>query len=308
MALAQNCEVRATQQGRELAQHGTAWFPLAAYQEDLTCFYVPWHWHDDFEYILAARGTVTVGVGKSRLYLHQGQGVLINCGGLHEVETVPEGPSLLRSLVFHPRLVGGMDTVFWQKLVSPLQAPGAPAYVLLDAAVPWQAQALECFRDAWRAVSTDAMDYENWARYRICTALRLINQHCAACTDTISQQEQVASRRMKRMLRFIEEHYVEELTVARIADSVALSESACLRSFRQMLGLTPIQYVKQYRIEKAAEMLLTTRLKAGEIGAACGFSDMSYFTKSFREAKHCTPKEYQRRFAGKEREGEPTDL
>lgn len=308
MALAQNCEVRATQQGRELAQHGTAWFPLAAYQEDLTCFYVPWHWHDDFEYILAARGTVTVGVGKSRLYLHQGQGVLINCGGLHEVETVPTGPSLLRSLVFHPRLVGGMDTVFWQKLVSPLQAPGAPAYVLLDAAVPWQAQALECFRDAWQAVSTDAMDYENWARYRICTALRLVNQHCAACTDTISQQEQVASRRMKRMLRFIEEHYVEELTVARIADSVALSESACLRSFRQMLGLTPIQYVKQYRIEKAAEMLLTTRLKAGEIGAACGFSDMSYFTKSFREAKHCTPKEYQRRFAGKEREGEPTDL
>ena len=89
MALAQNCEVRATQQGRELAQHGTAWFPLAAYQEDLTCFYVPWHWHDDFVYILAARGTVTVGVGKSRLYLHQGQGVLINCGGLHEVETVP---------------------------------------------------------------------------------------------------------------------------------------------------------------------------------------------------------------------------
>ena len=69
--------------------------------------------------------------------------MLINCGGLHEVETVPEGPSLLRSLVFHPRLVGGMDTVFWQKLVSPLQAPGAPAYVLLDAAVPWQAQALE---------------------------------------------------------------------------------------------------------------------------------------------------------------------
>ena len=33
MALAQNCEVRATQQGRELVQHGTAWFPLAAYQD-----------------------------------------------------------------------------------------------------------------------------------------------------------------------------------------------------------------------------------------------------------------------------------
>ena len=56
------------------------------------------------------------------------------------------------------------------------------------------------------------------------------------------------------MLRFVEEHYAEELTVERIAASVALSESACLRSFRQMLGITPIQYVKQFRVEKAAEL------------------------------------------------------
>ena len=63
----------------------------------------------------------------------------------------------------------------------------------------------------------------------------------------VSQQEQIAAERMKQMLRFVEEHYAEELTVERIAASVALSESACLRSFRQMLGITPIQYVKQFR-------------------------------------------------------------
>ena len=102
---------------------------------------------------------------------------------------------------------------------------------------------------------------------------------------------------MKQMLRFVEEHYAEELTVERIADSVALSESACLRSFRQLLGTTPIQYVKQYRIEKAAGLLLTTRLRTGEIGAECGFADLSYFTKTFREIKHCTPREYRQRFA-----------
>ena len=63
---------------------------------------------------------------------------------------------------------------------------------------------------------------------------------------------------MKQMLRFVEEHYAEELTVQLIAGSVALSESACLRSFRQMLGITPIQYVKQYRVEKAADLLRST--------------------------------------------------
>ena len=82
----------------------------------------------------------------------------------------------------------------------------------------------------------------------------------------------------------------------KIAACVALSESACLRSFRQLLGTTPIQYVKQYRVEKAAELLRSTRLKTGEIGAECGFADGSYFIKTFREVKHCTPLEYRQRF------------
>ena len=54
-------------------------------------------------------------------------------------------------------------------------------------------------------------------------------------------------------------------------------------------GITPIQYVKQFRVEKAAELLRSTRLKTGEVGLECGFSDASYFIKTFREIKHCTP-------------------
>ncbi len=126
--------------------------------------------------------------------------------------------------------------------------------------------------------------------------LRLLGAQCEEGGVKVSQQEQIAAERMKQMLRFVEEHYAEELTVERIAACVALSESACLRSFRQLLGITPIQYVKQFRVEKAAELLRSTRLRTGEIGAECGFADGSYFIKTFRELKHCTPKEYRQRF------------
>ena len=54
--------------------------------------------------------------------------------------------------------------------------------------------------------------------------------------------------------------------------------------------------MKQFRVEKAAELLRSTRLRTGEIGAECGFADGSYFIKTFRELKHCTPKEYRQRF------------
>ena len=178
-----------------------------------------------------------------------------------------------------------------------LLQPGVPSYFLLSKGEPWQAEVLARLWEAWHAVDEEPDDYENRVRYLLSAALHTLAAHCPVGECRSSRQEQVAAQRMKQMLRFVEEHYAEELTVERIADSVALSESACLRSFRQLLGTTPIQYVKQYRIEKAAGLLLTTRLRTGEIGAECGFTDLSYFTKTFREIKHCTPREYRQRFA-----------
>ena len=261
---------------------------------------MPWHWHEDFEYIYAHEGTVVVGVDKKRICLTEGQGIFINSGVFHAVKFAETGPSVLHSGVFHPRLTGGRDTVFWQKLIRPLLAAGAPGYFLLQDSEPWQAQMLARLREVWQLVSEEPDDYENRVRYLLSAALHTLTAHCPAGECRTSQQEQVAAERMRRMLHFVEEHYPEELTVERIADSVALSESACLRSFRQLLGTTPIQYVKQYRIEKAAELLLSTSMKTGEVGVECGFADTSYFTKTFREMKNCTPKEYRRRFAREE--------
>ena len=73
-----------------------------------------------------------------------------------------------------------------------------------------------------------------------------------------------------------------------------VSESECLRCFHHMIGIPPIQYVKQLRIQKAADLLLTTNKKVGAIGAECGFPDTSYFTKTFRETMGCTHGKYRK--------------
>ena len=52
-----NClpDVVADDEGRELVQHGSALFPIACYEEDLKSYSVAWHWHEEFEYILAVK-------------------------------------------------------------------------------------------------------------------------------------------------------------------------------------------------------------------------------------------------------------
>lgn len=131
-----NClpDVVADDEGRELVQHGSALFPIACYEEDLKSYSVAWHWHEEFEYILAVKGPLAVDVSKARLVLQTGQGVFVNSGVFHAVEQAETGDALLHSGVFHPRLIGGMDTIFWQKLVHPLLQPGAPAFFLLNEA------------------------------------------------------------------------------------------------------------------------------------------------------------------------------
>ena len=85
MALQISCKVVAAADGKELVQHGSTLFPIACYAEDLAVDSVSWHWHEDYEFVLATRGVVYVDINKTRLRLTEGEGVFINSGALHTV-------------------------------------------------------------------------------------------------------------------------------------------------------------------------------------------------------------------------------
>lgn len=63
--------------------------------------------------------------------------------------------------------------------------------------------------------------------------------------------------------------------------------------FKSTISLTPIQYVRQYRIQKAAEPPASTNLKVTDIGTLCGFQEMNSFAKTFRKLKGVTPSKFR---------------
>ncbi len=142
-------------------------------------------------------------------------------------------------------------------------------------------------------------DYENLVRYSLSKAFRLLNNNRQVPNVNTSYREKLSVERTKVMIQYMEEHYSEELTLDMIADSTYVSKSVCLRCFRQVIGTTPIRYLVQYRIEKAAERLTASDDKANEIAISCGFSDISYFSKCFRELKGLSPLEYRKSFTKK---------
>ena len=289
------CGTKTNRQGMELARHGTGLFPVACYCEDLSREPVPWHWHCELEAGVILRGRAVVCAGTERFTLGPGEGFFINSEVLHALWSQDGSPCLLHSAVFHPRLIGGSaDSIFWQNYVGPLIGDGARQSVRFDGAEPWHEQAAQAVETAWRGCAEEQPGYDLQVREALSRLAFLLSRNRPAKAECPPEKVLRNEARVKRMLRFIEDNYDSPLTTADIADSAMISESECLRCFRSTIGVPPTQYLKQFRVQKAAELLLSSGESVGEIGARCGFPDASYFTKTFRELKGCTPSAYRK--------------
>lgn len=294
MALSNFRGVRTNQQGREIKQHGTAMFPVACYNDDLRMESVGWHWHDELEALIVENGSVYVAVGKSKMLLKQGDAIFINSNCLHAAWPAGPGPCTARSVVFQARLIGGSrESLFWQKYVLPVQENQSLSYVLMDGSESWHLQAIHYLSRAWENCASEEEGFEFRMRYGLSMMICLIADHTKASVRAAAPRVMRDNDRIKVMIEYIQDHYGEEITVDGIAGSAMVSESECLRCFKGMLGTTPIQYVKQFRIQKAEDLLRTTNRKVEDIAAECGFPDTSYFIKTFRQAKGVTPNRFR---------------
>lgn len=287
------CEVHTTQNHKDTTIHGNMDFPIACYEDDMQLINVPIHWHDEYEYIIAIKGTVTVIVNGINIKLNVGDSIFINSGCLHEVKRVTDADSVLRSLVILPKLVGGSsDSIIYKRIILPFTAKDAPAFVILNQQNNWQKEISDCMLMAWSSISSESFDYENETRYQIAKAMRILVEHMPEL-NLFHDSNTVLLNRMKQAISYIEEHYSDDISNSVLMELLNCSESHLLRSFKQVLGITPMKYLMNIRIQKAAEMLLTTDLKSSEISISCGFHDFSYFTKVFRQNMGTTPSKYR---------------
>ena len=289
------CNTILDRSNREQTKHGTASFPIACYHDDLAREAVPWHWHDEVEAFVVSEGAAVVTMGTENCVVRTGEGIFINAGVLHSCEAFGADGSRLHSLVFHSRLVGGsVESVFHQKYVLPVTENRAFPGIHLRRDVPWQAALAEEIEGAWQDCVAESPCFELRVRDRLSRLLAGLGAHLASMETPGSPRALRNGERIKAMLQFIMDHYGEEITNADIARSASVSESECLRCFRATIGSTPIRYLREYRVEQAAQRLISTEMPVGEIAARCGFLDASYFTKTFRELKGATPGEYRR--------------
>jgi AraC family transcriptional regulator len=95
-------------------------------------------------------------------------------------------------------------------------------------------------------------------------------------------------------LRLIEAAEASEpLGLAGLARAAAMSPYHFLRTFRQVVGMTPHQYILRTRLHRAAVHLLRSRAPVSTIAFAAGFNDLSTFNHRFRRLMGVSPSAYR---------------
>jgi AraC family transcriptional regulator len=125
--------------------------------------------------------------------------------------------------------------------------------------------------------------------------LRALVSHAVHVYGGVSQRKQRAgmldAQRLTRVVEYVDAHLGDHITLEQLAEAAALSPFHFARSLRTTLHLTPHQFVTARRMERARELLLTTRLSTAEVAARVGYTNVAHFREQFVAAVGLRPSE-----------------
>ena len=132
--------------------------------------------------------------------------------------------------------------------------------------------------------------------------LALLNaKHTERLDESEQQREPISQPKIKpeddafmqRAMKFIEEHIGDpNINIGDMAEATATSRSGLNRKMKSLLGVTPLDFIREARIRKACKML-ADGWAVNDVAYACGFSDPKYFGKCFKAEIGKTPTEYK---------------
>lgn len=277
----------------ETGQHGSIDFPIAIYLDDVSKQFVNWHWHEEFEIGIIVEGSIVFGSGNRQYRMECDDIFFVNSNVLHSMRNTNSSKSaVFKSIAFHPSLIcDSTSSIFYTKYLLPILSNSHFREYVLSKDHALYSRFQSILLEVWNLVQFESPDYEIMVRNLLSNLLCLLNQ--------IQKDEYplvpnlLVEKRVQILLDCIHTNYKEKITIEMLAKIASVSKTEVLRSFKSIMSLSPIQYLNNYRLQRASFMLMNTDLGIQEIAQECGFDDNSYFAKLFKKKYLVSPKEFR---------------
>jgi AraC-like DNA-binding protein len=256
------------------------------------------HWHEYFELIAPVCGTGQFQVGDQTAAFAPGDLLVVDNLKLHGVSQL-SGPHQSLVIFFPveavaPRGSAGPDQAF----LAPLCARPHDTLPVMrhDAAVAAQVhRAVLGLAQTWYA-DAPAVDRFVSCKLHLLTILAALREHYGQRQDFQDDLRQRRQRqaRLQKVFAWIAANHGRAITQPQAAAIAGMSASRFREFFKQTTGETFVDYLRELRLARAAQMLRAADCSIADVAAANGFADQSYLHRCFKARYHCAPLEYRR--------------
>lgn len=281
----------------ETGYHGSPEFPIAAYLDDVSKKYVNWHWHEEFEIGFVTEGSILLGCGNRQYKLDCGDIFFVNSNVLHSMRnSTHSGKAVFKSMAFHGSIISEKTTsIFYIKYLLPILSSRNFREYVITKVNRYNPSIRDMLIEIWNLMSSEPADYEIQVRTELSNIFCVLNKLQKKIEEThpLQMPNYLLEKRVQVLLDYIHTHYNDKITIEELARTASISKTEVLRSFKIIVGMSPINYLNSYRLQRAAHMLIDTNKSIQEIAEDCGFNDNSYFSKLFKKKYSITPHDYR---------------
>ncbi len=274
-------------------------FPYIATRAELDKYigrYVPWHWHKTVELFYMESGSLEYDTPGGKILFPTGSGGMVNSNVLHMTKAMSRAEKNIQLLhIFDVSLLSGeRESRIEQKYITPVVAAQQIELIPLFPGNATEEKILKLILEVFH-FSSDEFGYEMKLREALSEIWLMIFELSRPLREKKGEHNK-SNDKIKLMMIYIHEHYQEKISISELAAAAYLSERECYRVFHDCLHMTPVEYIKAYRLQAACQMLAKGQESVTVISHACGLGSSSYFGKVFREYAHCSPTEYRKKW------------
>ena len=125
-------------------------------------------------------------------------------------------------------------------------------------------------------------------------SLRTRLQQMYELPETSAPGYQSGQESVQQAAKFMQEHYMEDIDIGSLADSLGFHSAYLTRLFNRYVGETPLKYLTGIRIREAKKLLNDSTLTIAEVGERVGYPDQFHFSKTFRKATGMNPSAFRK--------------
>ena len=251
---------------------------------------VPMHWHEDVEFIYVKKGSGLIVIDGQEHLVSASDIALILPGKVHGIfqngdESMEYENILFDGKIFSSSLDDFYDTFLLPFFENAVDIPqifkkGVTGYESIKKYLDYNDNISSHREGAWGLAIKGNL-------YLLLFDLVTIYE------KKIDTTNRIRIDKLKPVIKHVELHYSEPMTVADMADLAGFSESHFMRFFKEVFGVSFITYLNDYRLSMAARLLLSTEENILTISQQVGFENLSHFNRCFKKKYNKTPSQYR---------------